>query len=136
LTADYTVGGTDLGVNQYGDALQRGQFWQLPGFSQNYHILLGTPSIAPTLTVTVSNSSQGNLYRLPTGSLVGVVASSYLDSQLNAQVSNYTANVLPIFLTDNVYEGSNGTINTCCIPSALMRNDRPVLARSVRLPLI
>ena len=23
--------------------------------------------------------------------------------------------MLPIFLTDNVYEGSNGTINTCCI---------------------
>ena len=113
--ADYTVGGTDLGVTQYGDALQRGQFWQLPGFSQNYHVLLGTPSIAPTITVTVSNSSQGNLYRLTSGTLVGVVASSYLDSQLGAQIPNYTANVLPIFLTDNVYEGSNGTIGTCCI---------------------
>ena len=115
LTADYTVGGTDLGVTQYGDALQRGQFWQLPGFSQNYHVLLGTPSIAPTITVTVSNSSQGNLYRLTSGNLVGVVASSYLDSQLVAQIPNYTANVLPIFLTDNVFEGSDGTINTCCI---------------------
>jgi hypothetical protein len=115
LTADYTVGGTDLGVTQYGDALQRGQFWQLPGFSQNYHVLLGTPSIAPTITITVSNSSQGNLYRSSGGALLGVVTSSYFNSQLNAQVSNYTANVLPIFLTDNVYEGSNGTINTCCI---------------------
>jgi len=115
LTADYTVGGTDLGVTQYGDALQRGQFWQLPGFSQNYHVLLGAPSIAPTITVTVSSSSQGNLYRLTSGNLVGVVASSYLDSQLAAQVTNYTANVLPIFLTDNVYEGFDGTINTCCI---------------------
>jgi hypothetical protein len=44
-----------------------------------------------------------------------VVTSSYLDSQFNAQVPNYTANVLPIFLTDNVYEGFDGTINTCCI---------------------
>lgn len=115
LTADYTVGGTDLGVTQYGDAQLRGQFWQLPGFSQNYHVLLGTPSIAPTITVTVSSSSQGNLYRVgTTGTLLGVVESSYLDSQLNAQVSNYTANVLPIFLTDNVFEGSDGTIRTCC----------------------
>jgi hypothetical protein len=115
LTADYTVGSTDLGVTQFGDAVQRGEFWQLPGFSQNYHVLLGTPSIAPTVTVTVSNSSQGNLYRLSSGGLVGVVTSSYLDSQLNAQIASYTANVLPIFLTDNVFEGSNGTIATCCI---------------------
>jgi hypothetical protein len=75
LTADYTVGSTDLGVTQFGDAVQRGEFWQLPGFSQNYHVLLGTPSIAPTVTVTVSNSSQGNLYRLSSGNLVGVVYS-------------------------------------------------------------
>jgi len=116
LTADYTVGGTDLGVTQFGDALQRGEFWQLPGFSQaGYHVLLGTPTIAPTVTITVANSTQGNLYRLTSGVLLGVVKSSFFDAQLNALVPNYTANMLPIFLTDSVYEGSNGTINTCCI---------------------
>jgi hypothetical protein len=34
LTADYTTGGTDVGVTQYGDAIQRAEFWNLPGFSQ------------------------------------------------------------------------------------------------------
>ena len=115
LAADYTVGGTDLGSTQFGDALQRGEFWQMPGFSQNYHVLLGTPTIAPTVTVNVTSSSQGNLYRLSTGTLLGVVASNFFDAQLNALTSNYTANMLPIFLTDNVFEGSNGSINTCCI---------------------
>ena len=115
LTADYTVGGTDLGVTQFGDALQRGEFWQLPGFSPNYHVLLGAPTTAPTVTVTIANSTQGNLYRLTSGSLLGVVRSSFFDAQLNALLPSYTANMLPIFLTDNVYEGSNGTINTCCI---------------------
>jgi hypothetical protein len=116
LTADYTVGGTDLGVTQFGDALQRGEFWQLPGFSQaGYHVLLGTPTIAPTVTITIVNSTQGHLYRLTSGGLLGVVTSSFFDAQLNALLPNYTANMLPIFLTDNVYEGSNGTINTCCI---------------------
>ena len=44
-----------------------------------------------------------------------MVRSSFFDAQLNALLPSYTANMLPIFLTDNVYEGSNGTINTCCI---------------------
>src|SRR5262249_712847 len=101
LAADYTVVGTDLGFTQFGDALQRAKFWQLPGFSQGYHVLLGTPTIAPTVTITATSSSQGNLYRLSTGFL-GVVASSFFDAQLNALTASYTADTLPIFLTDNV----------------------------------
>jgi hypothetical protein len=115
LSSDYTVGGTDLGVTQYGDALQRAQFWQLPGFSQDYHVLLGAPTIAPTVTVTITTPNQGNLYRLSSGGLLGVVTSSFFDAQVRALTSSYTANTLPVFLTDNVFEGSNGTISTCCI---------------------
>lgn len=115
LTADYTVGGTDLGVTQFGDAMQRAEFWQLPGFSLGYHVLLGTPIIAPTVTITVTSSSQGNLYSLRSGGLVGVVSSSFFDARVNALTASYTANMLPVFLTDNVFEGSDGTIGTCCI---------------------
>jgi hypothetical protein len=115
LTADYAAGATDLGVTQYGDALQRAQFWNLPGFSQNYHVLLGTSTIASTVTLTVTSPAQGNLYPLSSGGLLGVVTASYLDSLLDTLVSSYTADVLPIFLTDNVYEAFDGTINTCCI---------------------
>jgi hypothetical protein len=103
------------GITQFGDALQRAQFWQLPGFSQNYHVLLGAPTIAPTVTITVTSSSQGNLYRLSTGTLLGVVANNFFNSQVNSIVAAYTADTLPIVLTDNVFEGSNGTINTCCV---------------------
>jgi hypothetical protein len=115
LSADYTVGGTDLGTTQFGDALQRGEFQRIAGFSANYHVLLGTATIAPTVTITVTSPSQGNLYRLRSGGLVGVVASNFLDAQINALVRAYTASMLPIFLTDNVFEGSDGTIQTCCI---------------------
>lgn len=114
-TADYTVGGTDLGVTQFGDALQRGEFHNLPGFSPNYHVLLGSPMVAPTVTLTVTSTSQGNLYRLRSGGLVGVVASSFLDNEIRSLVKGFTADTLPIFLTDNVFEGFDGTINTCCI---------------------
>lgn len=113
--ADYTVGGTDLGVTQFGDALQRGEFFNLPGFSPDYHVLLGAPTVMPTVTLTVTSSANGNLYRLRSGGLLGVVRSGFLDAEINTLVKGFTANTLPIFLTDNVFEGFDGTINTCCV---------------------
>jgi hypothetical protein len=115
LTSDYTAGAIDLGVTQYGDALQRAQFFNLPGFSPNYHVLLGAPAVAPVLTVTVTSSSQGNLYRLRSGKVIGVLALSFLNSKINAEVKKYAANTLPIYLTDNVFASFDGTIDTCCI---------------------
>jgi len=114
LTADYTVGGTDLGVTQFGDALQRGQFWNLPGFSVNYHVLLGTPSVAPTVTVTVP-AGQGSLFSLRSGGLLGVLKQSFLDSTLAGLLPAYTANELPIFITDNVFLSPGGGLPGCCV---------------------
>jgi hypothetical protein len=113
--ADYNVRGTDLGVTQYGDALQRAEFYNLPGFSPNYHVLLGAPTVMAPLVVTVTSATQGNLYRLRNGGLIGVVKSSVLDAQINSQIHGFTADTLPIFITDNVFEGFDGTINTCCV---------------------
>jgi len=118
LDADYTVGGTDLGITQYGDALQRGEFHNIPGFSQDYHVLLGTPTVMPTQTVTVTDPTQGNLYRLRSGGLLGVVASGVLESQViipTVHAPNTLSSTLPVFLTDNVFESFDGTINTCCV---------------------
>src|SRR5215472_16971168 len=102
-------------VTQYGDALQRAEFHNVPGFSPNYHVLLGTPVIAPMVTVTVTSASQGNLYRLSSGRVIGVLAAGFLDARISAQVRNHAANTLPIYLTDNVYESFDGTIDTCCV---------------------
>jgi len=113
-TADYTTGGVDLGVTQYGDAMQRGQFWNLPGFSRvGYHVLLGTPVIAPTVTVTVP-VGKGNRYRLRSGGLLGVVDDTYFNTVLATLYPSYSPNQLPIFLTDNVFLGANGVIQNCC----------------------
>jgi hypothetical protein len=113
LTADYTVGGTDLGVTQYGDALQRAEFWNLPGFSTDYHVLLGTPTVAPTVTITVP-AGQGNLYTLRRGGKLGVVDDNFFSSVLAALTPAYTAQQMPIFLTDNVFLGAGGQIGNCC----------------------
>ena len=111
--ADYKVGGTDLGVTQYGDALQRGEFHNIPGFSSDYHVLLDNPMVMPTVTITVNNPKHGNAYRLRSGGLLGVVAFGFLESQVIGP--HFPANVLPIFLTDNVFESGDGTVNTCCV---------------------
>jgi hypothetical protein len=112
LTADYTTGGSDVGVTQYGDAIQRAEFWNLPGFSPaGYHVLLGAPTIAPTVSITVPAGS-GNTYG---SGYLGVVKASFWDAQLTSLVASYGANMLPIFLTDNVYESADGTVSTCCI---------------------
>jgi hypothetical protein len=89
LTADYHSGPVDLGVTQYGDALQRAEFWNLPGFSQAYHVLLGPPSIAPTITVTVP-AALGNAYPLSSGGYLGVVD----DTFFNTLITNAAASPL------------------------------------------
>jgi hypothetical protein len=113
-TADYTAGSVDLGITQYGDALQRAEFWNLPGFSTDYHVLLGEPSVAPTITVTVP-VGRGNAYALSGGGFMGVVDTTFFEQLLTALVSSYTANELPIFVTDNVYLGAGGLMQNCCI---------------------
>ncbi len=112
--ADYTAGSIDLGVTQYGDALQRAEFWNLPGFSQNYHVLLGQPSVDPTVTITVP-PGLGNAYALSGGGFQGVVDTAFFERTVAALTASYPANELPIFLTDNVYLGTNGLIQNCCI---------------------
>jgi hypothetical protein len=114
LTADYTTGATDVGVTQYGDAIQRAEFWNLPGFSQNYHVLLGTPTVAPTVTINVP-AGKGNAFRLTGGGLLGVVDDNYFNSILAALLPAYSASQLPIFTTDNVFLGANGLIGNCCV---------------------
>jgi hypothetical protein len=113
-TADYTAGSVDLGVTQYGDALQRAEFWNLPGFSVDYHVLLGIPSVAAAVTVSVP-AGKGNAYPLSGGGFLGVVDTTFFEQVLAALLPNYSPNQLPIFATDNVYLGTNGLIQNCCI---------------------
>jgi hypothetical protein len=105
--SQYTAGSTDLGSTQFGDALQRAQFWNLPGFSKNYHVLLGTPAIAPTVTFTIS-SGQGNAYQTP-DFFAGTIRSSVFTPLLTPLLASYSANQLVIFVTDAVYLSADGT---------------------------
>ena len=112
--ADYMAGPVDLGVTQFGDALLRGEFWNLPGFSHDYHVLLAQPIVNPTITINVP-AGLGNAYQLANSGYHGVVDTSFFESMIANLAAAFSANQLPIFLTDNVNLGTNGLLSNCCI---------------------
>jgi hypothetical protein len=113
--SDYSTGGTDLGTTQYGDAILRAQFWNLPGFSPNYHVLLGGPAIAPTITIAIP-PGDGSVYQLDGGNLLGVVQEPIFDYIIGLLSQSFGPQVLPVFLTDNVFLSATGQIDSsCCV---------------------
>lgn len=117
---DYNQGGTDLGRTQYIDAYQRGDFWGAVQSNTKYHILLKTV-IAPEQTFNVP-SGEGNVYVNPFGiaggATIGVANINWFDEQLQTVINKYKQiqpNVLPLFVTYNVYLSGNSGLGGCCI---------------------
>ncbi|HTC49572.1 MAG TPA: hypothetical protein VK722_19780 [Candidatus Aquilonibacter sp.] len=108
-----TPEGTDLGTTQYEDAFQRGNFWTEVSAAPGYHLLLGTPRVAPVQTIVVpaADGSIGNEF----GVKVGLADIDWFDSELQGILTklkaNITPNTFPIFITYNAYL----TEGTCCI---------------------
>jgi hypothetical protein len=118
---DYVQGGTDLGKTQYEDAYQRGNFWTSVKTNTNYHLLLKT-LIAPVQTFTVP-VADGDVISNPwSGIPTGTADINWFDEQLQTVINKYScsvikepcisANVLPLFVTENVYLTEFGE---CCI---------------------
>ncbi len=113
-SADFATGGAFIGHTQYGDAIQRAEFWNLPGFSQDYHVLLAPPTATTSVAVNVP-AGKGNAYLLRSGGLLGVVDPTYFNQVLAALLPAFSANTVVIFLTDNVDLGTAGLVQNCCI---------------------
>jgi hypothetical protein len=101
---------------QYTDAIQRAEFWNsVSSVSPNYHVLLGTPTTASTVSVTVPRADGSTQRDSSTGKTLGLVEVNWLDSYLqNHLLSSYSAGVLPIFLSNNVY-AYDTSVSNCCI---------------------
>jgi hypothetical protein len=121
-------GVTDLGTTQYEDAFQRGNFWGQVSSATGYHVLLGTPKVAPVQTIVVPavDGSVGNEF----GVKVGLADINWFDLQIEAIITKFKlpSNSLPIFMTYNVYL----TSGTCCIGGyhSAMGNQAPYQAYS------
>lgn len=105
--------GADLGTTQYLDAFQRAEFWAgIKVKAPNYHVLLGNPTVAPTVTLTPSRLFAQVTTDPSTGKKIGEVDVNWLDLQLSALAPTFGAGTIPVFLSYNTYATSGGG---CCI---------------------
>jgi hypothetical protein len=112
----YIQGGVNLGKTQYIDAFQRGNFWQSVKTNSNYHVVLGSPTVLPMQTITVS-ARDGELITDGTGTFAMMDINAF-DSKLQGFMTQFAAvnpGVLPIFLTYNTYLDQGVNVATCCI---------------------
>ena len=112
-TTTYIQGGVNVGTTQYVDAFQRANFWGTVQGAQNYHLLLGTPTVLAEQTLTVP-STYGSIGS-PFGFQAGLVDINYFDAQVQSIISKFSQiqpNSLPIFLTYDVYLTQS---RQCCI---------------------
>lgn len=111
---NFTQGGINLGTTQYLDAYQRGNFWSTVKSRPKYHVLLGTPTVLPEQTITVT-PAQGSVITNPfaTGK-VGTYDINAFDTKLQTYFTKFTQlnpGVLPLFVTYDVFLTQGG----CCI---------------------
>jgi hypothetical protein len=107
------------GKTQYGDAIQRAEFWKyVSTTAKNYHVLVGTPTVATALTISVP-AADGQIAKDPSsGKNIGIININWFDPLLQGELTSlhFTANMLPIFLSNDVYLSAGApSINNCCI---------------------
>jgi hypothetical protein len=99
-------------AGQLEDATMRSQFNKV---GTGYHVLLGQPTVHPTVTLVVPQG-KGSAFATHRGIVYGLVDSSWFSSQMmNILGSNQiSATHLPIVLTDNVMLFNAKTGGDCC----------------------
>jgi len=111
-TTTYIQGGVNVGTTQYIDAFQRANFWAVVKGKPNYHLMLGTPTVLPT--VTLSPPATKGVTGTPFGHKTAEVDINWIDAQFQTiitQNTQITPGSLPIFLAYDTYLTEGG----CCI---------------------
>lgn len=105
------------GNTQYGDAIQRAEFWNsVSTTSPDYHVLLGKSTVLPTVSINVPKQSGQETTGQASGAPLGLVDINYVYPKVRAMISlmPLSATALPIFLTYNTFFYQGSTAN-CCI---------------------
>jgi chitinase len=102
------------GNTQYGDALQRAQFYKAA--KSGWHTLLGPPQLAPPIRIDVPAANGYVLHSKRTGKSLAVVDLDFVQKQLLQHLASTAAgpNKLVIALTKNVAFYSLGDATVCC----------------------
>lgn len=105
------------GNTQYGDAIQRAEFWNsVSTTSPNYHVLLNQPTVFPTMSLNVPAQSGQESTGGSTGAPLGLVDINYFYPLVRSAIAMMplSATTLPIFITYNTFFYQGSTTN-CCI---------------------
>jgi hypothetical protein len=109
------------GHTQYGDAIQRGEFWAAV-HGTGYHVLLGRAQVLPTVTINVP-ANQGTVEKAGTtfgthvaGKTLGLVNFAWFYGRYDHIINSYhiSSSTLPILLTRNVMLDFKTPL-ACCV---------------------
>ena len=107
------------GTTQYGDAIQRAEFWNsVSTKSPNYHVLVGSPTIAKTVTLSIPSVDGATVVDPSSGKTIGIININWFDPHIQTLLTtlNFTPNMLPIFLSHDIYLSQGApTLSKCCI---------------------
>jgi hypothetical protein len=103
------------GHTQYGDAIQRAEFWTyVQKYSKGYHVLLGHPRVS---TISLIVPAQNGLHvKTPSGIDLGLMEINWFDSVLQGIMAakHISPSTFPIFLDYNAFLYI-GNPSQCCI---------------------
>jgi hypothetical protein len=111
----FKPGGTNVGKTQYEDAFQRAALWKKVSKHAGYHVKFATPTVDPTLSLTVP-AADGGEYELSDGTLIIAADINWLDPIIDSEVHSLgiPASTLTIFSTVDTYL-YDSSISNCCI---------------------
>lgn len=104
------------GTTQLADAMMRAEFWNKVGRSApNYHVLLGTPSVRPAVTITVPASAGTGLLsnNVPFAEIKYQWWTGVLKAVLKKQ--RFPVSQLAVILAENVFLYQNDNTTDCCV---------------------
>jgi hypothetical protein len=105
------------GVTQYGDAIQRAEFWSsVSANGGGYHALLGQPTIRPTITINVPGPQAvtGTAAGVRFG-LIDIQWFFFNVIQRLVMSQGFDPASLPIFVSDGVYLDFHRNPDACCV---------------------
>lgn len=105
------------GATQYGDAVQRANFWEaVQVTSPDWHVLLSAPTVLPVQRVLVPRGSGAEIAGSSARRPVGMVERAWWSEQVRGMLRalRLSPDEVAIFLTDNVLL-YDGTPSNCCV---------------------
>jgi len=102
--ASFSAGNTSLGFTQFGDAYQRGNFWNfISTKSPDYHVLLGQPTIFNQTLIVPADKGSAGPPQPGSNQILGKVDVDWLDGQIRQLLATLSIDQgsLPIFLSHN-----------------------------------